>query len=374
MPFTATQLKTIANADLLPPTVSGFSINTGSFSRFQLLEGSISLKVKNVQFSFGKQTAWLGPNETGPFLYSNNAQPITMFKIDTTSPFEIPLVSKLFGPARLEFFLGRLDGHEWINSPPTLYGPFPADQPFIHGNKISFKPTQNLEFGADFTAVFAGAGVPFTFREFGRTYYAHTQLANDPGKRFSAFDFTYRIPGLRNWLTFYTDSLVVDEYSPIGSSRASVSPGIYMPQLPGIPKLQLRVEGVRESHTREFTPGFVYADSRYLSGYTNEGYLLGNWIGRAGSGGQAWATYSFSARNNLQFSYRAQRVAHQFLQGGSLNDFSVKWNQNFGRQLTLTTLLQYESWRFPLLRPNPQNNFTSSVQLTYWPRFGIRDE
>ena len=270
---------------LVPP---GSSVNTGSYSRFELLEGSVSSSLKNYQFSFGKQTAWLGPSETGPFLYSNNAAPITMFKMDRTTPFEIPLLSKVFGPARVEFFLGRLSGHEWINSPPTLYGPYPVDQPFILGNKISFKPTQNLEFGADFTAVFAGAGVPFTFSEFFRTFYAHTQLANNPGKRFSAFDFTYRVPGLRNWLTFYMDSLVVDEYSPITSSRPSLSPGIYMPQVPKIPKLQLRAEGIRESLTSEFAPGFVYIDGRYISGYTKDGNLLGNWIGRAGWGGQGW--------------------------------------------------------------------------------------
>src|SRR5207244_12126956 len=135
------------------------------------------LNLKNVQFSFGRQTAWLGPSETGPLLFSNNATPFTIFKMDTTQPFDFPLLSKLFGPARVEFFLGRLSGQEWINSRTQyshLYGPYPNDLPFIHGNKISFMPTRNLEFGAGVTAIFAGAGVPFTFGEFFRTYYAHT--------------------------------------------------------------------------------------------------------------------------------------------------------------------------------------------------------
>jgi membrane-associated phospholipid phosphatase len=373
-PFTNTQLQAMASADLISanaPGFSRFSVNAGSFSRFQLLEGAVSLNLKNIQFSFGRQSVWLGPSETGPFLYSDNAAPITMFKMDTATPFDFPLLSKLFGPARVEFFLGRLSGQQWVNSPPTLYGPFPRDQPFIHGNKISFKPTQNLEFGAGFTAVFAGAGVPFTFRGFLRTYYSHTQLANNPGKRFSAFDFTYRIPGLRDWLTFYMDSLVVDEYSPITSSRASVNPGFYMPQVPKLPHLQLRAEGLREPLTREFAPGFVYIDARYVSGYTNDGYLMGDWVGRAGLGGQGWAIYSFSARSSLQFSYRAQRVSHQFLEGGSLNDFSLKWTQTFRSQLELSAITQYENWRFPLLQFDRQRNFEAMLQLTYWPRLRL---
>ncbi len=371
-PFTASQLSAMATADLLPAGTP-FSVNTSSVNRFQLLEGTISVNLKNIQFSFGKQTAWLGPSETGPFLFSDNAAAITMFKMDSVAPFDFPLLSKFLGPARVEFFLGRLSGQEWVNSPPHLYGRYPGDQPFIHGNKISFKPTDNLEFGAGFTAIFAGAGVPFTFHEFFRTYYSHTQqLANNPGKRFSAFDFNYRIPGLRNWLTFYMDSMVVDEYSPISSNRASVNPGLYMPRVPGIPKLQLRAEGIREPLTQEFHPGFVYIDGRYLSGYTNNGDLLGNWIGRAGWGGQGWATYSFSSQSFLQFSYRAQRVAHEFLEGGSLNDFSLKWNQAVGAQITLSAMAHYENWRFPLLAAGRQTNFTTSVQLTYRPRFGVQ--
>jgi hypothetical protein len=145
-----------------------------------------------------------------------------------------------------------------------------------------------------------------------------------------------------------------------------------MPQVPKLPKLQLRAEGIRESLTHEFLPGFVYIDARYLSGYTNDGYLLGNWVGRAGWGGQGWATYSFSPRTSLQFSYRAQRVSHQFLEGGSLNDLSMSWDQNITKSFGLNAKMQYENWRFPLLAANRQTNFMTSVQLTYWPRFSDR--
>ena len=64
----------------------------------------------------------------------------------------------------------------------------------------------------------------------------------------------------------------MDEISPIGSTRANVNPGIYMPRMPKIPKLELRAEGINKTRTKEFLPGFVYFDAdRYLSGYTNEG-------------------------------------------------------------------------------------------------------
>ena len=366
--FTPSQLQAMLRVDLLPASTN-FSVNASAVNKFELLEGSISFNFRNLQFSFGKQTAWWGPSEGGSFLFSDNAAPLPMFKMDSTAPFQFPLLSKLLGPARMEFFLGRLSGQEWIGFTLPIHGPYPGDQPFIHGDKISFAPTQNLEVGAGFTALFAGVGRPFTFREFVRTYYVHTaNLAQNPGKRLSAADFRYRIPGLRDWLTIYGDSLVVDEYSPIGSSRASVNLGIYLPKVPGISRLQLRAEGLNESRTTEFSPGFVYVDDVYHSGYTNNGTLLGNWIGRAGRGGQGWATYSFSPRTVLQFGYRAQRVSPQFLEGGSLSDFSMQFDRHFRTGVDLSAKVQYEKWRFPLLAAGHQTNVMSSLQLTYWPK------
>jgi hypothetical protein len=370
-----TVLHAIANADLTRP-VSNAQAET---NRFQLLEGSVALNVHNTQFSFGKQSLWLGPGESGPLLFSNNAESIVMFKIDSVSPYRIPLLSNALGPVRTEFFLGRLSGQTFEFDDPNLLGPGNINpQPFLHGSNISFKPTDNLEFGMGITAQFAGPGLPFTWHNFLRTFYAHTATgptagSNNPGKRLSAFNFSYRVPGLRKWLTIYNDSLVVDEISPLGSSRPSLSPGIYLPQLPRLAKLELRAEFLRTNQTHEFAPGFVYYGvRRYRSGYTNDGNLLGSWIGRAGQGGQAWLIYSLSPRSKFQLGYRHQEVNKDFIRGGHLNDFSAKGNLMLSPDLALSVLLQYEQWRFPILSPIGQSNVMASIQLVFYPKWRVR--
>ena len=166
-----------------------------------------------------------------------------MFKIDSVSPFEIPLLSKLIGPVRTQFFIGQLSGQHWeycaaascsaLVNWQGVVGPNIDPHPFIHGEKISFKPTPNLELGMGVTAMFGGPCLPVTWHNFISTYYVHSaNPANNPGKRSSAFDFTYRVPGLRDWLTVYGDSLVVDEISPIGSSRPTLNFGVYLPKIP----------------------------------------------------------------------------------------------------------------------------------------------
>jgi hypothetical protein len=345
---------------------------TAELNRFLLLNGSIGVTFKNLRLSFGRQSQWLGPGESGSLLYSNNARPIVMLQIQSVSPFRVPLLSNLLGPMQTTFFVGQLSGHQWVFNGTKLVGPGFSPQPYLHGSKFSFKPTPNLEVGMGLTAIFAGPGLPFTWQGFLQTFYSHkASIFENPGKRFSSVDVSYRIPGIRKWLTVYLDTLVGDEISPIGSTRPVLNPGLYMPQVPKIPKLELRVEGVRDPFTgatfNEFPPGFSFFDRRYRSGYTNDGQLIGSWIGRAGIGAQAWATYWLSPRSKVQFQYRHQQNDTRFVGGGHLTDLSAHADISLRRSLTLSGMLQYERWAFPLLAPTPQSNVAASIQVTFYP-------
>ena len=361
-------LEAIAAQDRTLPFANGSPV----INRFRLLDSSIALTFHNFQFSFGKQSLWLGPGSSGPFLFSNNAEPIPMLRIDRVSPARIPLLSSILGPVRAEFFLGQLSGQQWVNVNHTLVGPYPSRQPFIHGTKISFKPTDNLEFGFGATVMFAGPGLPFTWHNLYRTFTSFNVppgSAADPGDRRSTFDFSYRVPGIRDYLTIYADSFVEDEFSPIGSSRPSMRVGMYFPRLPKVPKLDLRLEGLYTDVPGQKPTGFVYWNGRYLSGYTNDGNLLASWIGRQGKGGQAWATYWFSPRNTLQIAYRHAEVDKVFIGGGRLNDLSMRGEYVLGTNLALSAFVQYEHWNFPVLSAVPQSDVITSVQLTFYPHF-----
>lgn len=362
----------IAAADLTTPVPYAIA----QLDRFRLLEGQIGFQFHNVAFSFGKQNAWLGTGESGSLLLSNNADSILMLKIDSVTPYRVPGLSHLLGPLRSEYFIGQLSGHQFEFNGVTnsLLGPGNiSPQPFLQGLKISFKPTSNFEFGMGVTAQFAGPGLPFTWSNFVRALYSHTSGANNPGKRLSELDASYRVPGLRKWLTVYGDTLVVDEFSSIGSTRPTLNPGIYMPQFPKLPKLELRAEGLKEPLTSEFAPGFVYYGvRRYRSGYTNDGNLLGSWVGRAGRGGQGWLTYSVTPRSKVQLGYRHQEVSKDFIGGGRAVDYSVRTDLMVSHELAFSGFVQYEQWRFPVLLQTRQSDVTASVQFTFYPHWGVR--
>src|SRR6516162_8368845 len=82
--------------------------------RFQLLDTYAGMTFENWEFSFGKQSLWFGPDAGGPMMFSNNAQPITMFRVDRISPFKLPSIFGYLGPMRIEFFLGQLSAQKFI--------------------------------------------------------------------------------------------------------------------------------------------------------------------------------------------------------------------------------------------------------------------
>jgi hypothetical protein len=380
MPTSSAQaLDAIAKADANPPLANG----TSEANQFNVLNSMGSVNINNVQISFGVQSLWLGPGESGALLMSDNAPPFPMVRVDDVMPHEIPGLSRVLGPFRTEFFIGQLSGQHWercvvpsCQSYPGhtgVVGPNISPQPFIHGEKISFQPTPNFEFGMGITAMFGGPGLPITFGTFFDSYYVHTpNLAKNPGKRVSAADFSYRIPGLRNWLTLYMDSMVWDEISPIGSTRANVNPGIYMPQIPKIPKMEFRAEGINESRNHVLRGTIYYDGDRFRSGYTNDGTLMGSWIGREGRGAQGWLTYSFSPRDKVQLGYRLQTVSPAFIGGGRLADYSARGEFMLGRSISLSGLLQEEQWKFPVLSSTGQTNFVGSLQLTLYPNWRLK--
>src|SRR5205085_384207 len=225
--------------DLKPLVQPAFPIQ--AFNQFRLLDTYVMLNLKGWQTSFGKQSLWLGP--TGdPFVLSNNAEPIYMLRVDQTMPRKLPGFLSRLGPYRIEFWVGKLTGHHFVATQDpavgfaTSIGRTLERQPMLNGQKVNFRPTPNFEFGIGKTGLWGGPDFPITGHTSRLSLFGARNAigrGNDPGDRRSTFDFSYRIPGLRKWLTLYDDSFVEDEISPIAyPRRAAHNPGIYMPQLP----------------------------------------------------------------------------------------------------------------------------------------------
>jgi len=347
-------------------------------NRPRILEGYVSAAYGGLQFSFGKQALWWGPTQTGALMWSNNAEAITMFRVSSVSPFKLPSILRWLGPVQTDSFLGQVDGHQYILNPDQfLNSGHLRTQPFIHGAKISFKPTPNLEFGFARTVMFAGDGHPFTTHSFLKSFLSvgtdYGGAIGDAGDRHSGFDVSYRVPYLRKWLTVYTDSFCEDDVLSLSAPRRCAwSPGFFLSQFPRMPKLDLRVEAVSTDVSGFPVPDVNYTNNVYRSGYTNNGNILGNWVGRDGRGVQVWSNYWFSPQSKVQFGYRHQTVDRKFLEGGNLDDFSVNADITLRPDLNFSGGIQHENWNFPLFGTDGRSNWTTSIALTFHPKWELK--
>jgi hypothetical protein len=347
----------------------------------RFIEAYASYRLLNHEISFGKQDDWLGPGVGGGMAYSNNAENIYSFRINRTEPLYIPLLSALTGPFRYEFLVGSLKGHTYPNAP------------WVHLEKISFRPTVNLEFGFERTVIWGGKGhEPITIHTFLRSFFSLTAgtpaakvTSADPGARFGAFDFSYRLPFVRNWLTLYSDSEVHDDLSPIDAPRrAAWRPGLYLSHVPGIPRLDLRVEAASTDPpiTNSNRGHFMYYEYVQQQGYTNQGQMFGDWIGREDKGGQGWITYHLNGNEWLQVGVRNQKAAKDFIPGGTnyipgtttyptggttLNDISFQIVKRIGKDFEVNGNFAYERWKVPIYIPGLQTVTTTTIQLIWFP-------
>ncbi len=353
---------------------------TSSVNTVRLLDAYIGVMFSNWEITFGKQSLWWGPGEGSPLDFSNNVQPINMFRVNRTTPWKLPSFLGWLGPLRTEFFLGQLDGQVFLLNPDGFHGHFGqtlSPQPFIHGQKLSFKPTRNFEFGFFRTTIYGGPGYPFTFHTFLRSLASggnsNLGTTDKPGDRTSGLDFSYRLPYLRDWLTFYGDGYTDDQFSPIAyADRSAWRAGLFLSHVPMVPKLDLRAEGIFTDVPPgggPITPGDFYFNGTWRSGYTNDGNLIGSWIGRGAQGAQAWSNYWFGARNRLQVNYRHQKVSQVFVPGGgTLTDVGLRGDYWLKSSLSVSATVQYERWLFPVIQPNASRNVSATVQLSLQPQ------
>ena len=184
-------------------------------------------------------------------------------------------------------------------------------------------------------------------------------------------DFIYRLPRLRKWVTFYGDGFTDDEISPIAyADRSAWHAGLYFSQFPRLPKLDLRVEGVYTDNPLggNLGHGFYYFNFTWRNGLTNDGNMIGSWIGRQGQGAQAWTNYWFNARNRLQFNFRHQKVSKEFIpSGGSITDVGTRGDYWIRPNIGLSAWVQYERWLFPVIRPNSTRDVTAGVEVQFQP-------
>jgi hypothetical protein len=304
----------IGQADQVPLSEVRSS-SAASINQAQLLDSYAAVDFHNFQLAVGRQSLSWAPGPDS-MMWSNNIEPVIMIRLVNPEPFLLPGFLRHVGPVRVDQFFGRLDGHPYVPNP------------FVYGQKINVKLFPFLELGFGRRSMIGGTGGdPLTT---GNLLHSLVGLATGgtasspgsvPGDNESEMDWTFYVPKVRNFVVVYGDAYAEDDILPMQNpARNPWHPGVYITRIPGIPKLDLHIEGVSTEQPGLIAAAggdnrgvFNYWNQSYRDGNTNRGDLIGNVVGRDGRSIQWWFTYWLSARNTWQFLYRHSTVASDFI-------------------------------------------------------------
>ena len=182
-----------------------------------------------------------------------------------------------------------------------------------------------------------------------------------------------------------------------GYERVSAqADGNTLSHVPGVPKLDIRVEAASTdpTHTTNYQTyygQFMYWEVIQRQGYTNQGQIFGDWIGREDKGGQGWITYHLTGNEWIQVSLRNQKAAKYFIPGSTtqtftgsgcvtipqgpclvpggttLNDIKFQVVKRLGKDLEIAGDFAYERWKAPIYLPGQQSATTTTIKLTWFP-------
>jgi hypothetical protein len=190
---------------------------------------------------------------------------------------------------------------------------------------------------------------------------------------------------VRNWLTLYSDSEVHDDLSPIDAPRrASWRPGLYLSHVPGIPRLDLRVEAASTDPPIANLANMATSCTTRASSNraTPTGPALRRLDRTRGQGRPGLDHLSPERQRVAPVGVRNQKAAKDFIPGGTtyipwhhhlspggttLNDISFQVVKRIGKDFEVNGNFAYERWKAPIYLSGQQTVTTTTIQLTWFP-------
>ena len=355
------------NAIAASDAVSLSSVPAGPvavINRPRLLDAYATVNLRNWQLVIGKQSLSWAPGPDGSMLWSNNSEPVDMVRLVNPEPFYLPSFLRHLGPVRIDSFFGRLGGYIHVQ------------RPFEYGSKINLKPFSILELGFGRTVTIGGknSGEPLTVNRLVRSFFGlpGPPRGSVPGDNHAEMDWTIYVPKVRNYIVFYGDAFAEDDVLPFENpGRNPWHAGVYITRIPRLPKLDFHMDGVSTEQEGLVGGGnvgrFNYWNDSYRDGYTNNGNLIGNVVGREGRTFRCWFTYWISPGQTLRFTYKHNSVNADFIpQGGAWQDYAVNHEIHLRSGFYAKSFMQVEHIQhFPVLFKGSVNNVTAAVELGF---------
>lgn len=230
-----------------------------------LVEGYGALDLWNIELTAGRQSLWWGPGFHGTLLLTDNARPFDLIKLTNPKPATLPWIFSHLGPVKLTAFVTTLEeDRDFAN-------------PYLAGIRLDLKPHPYVNIGLARTAMFGGAGRHVDAGVIWDVLTAGNEnVEGEPGNQLGSVDLKIILPFKLQKIVLYGELGGEDEAGSLPSRVAYIT-GVYLPDIFGLDRLDLRVE-YAETFISKY-PGVWYAHHIFTSGYTYDGRIIGHHMG-----------------------------------------------------------------------------------------------
>ena len=345
----------------VPSTVGSLDSND-----VDLLTGYLKFSpFDSLEVEFGRDSMWWGQGYAGTLILTDNALPLYMLKVSNPGSIILPWYFSYLGPFKYALFCARLEDDRDFSH--TFYG----------GERLDFKPTQNLELGMSHTFQFggSGSGSPGTFVNYMELISLYKMGGgSDSENHEAALDFRYTMPYLWNAQLYGEwggeDTGFKSSFRQFFLQDIGYILGMYFPCITPDGRTDLRIEyadNVNEGGAGTKINGLWYAHELYISGMTYNGLILGDPLGPDAREGFVRVSRYFC--NNLKVGLDGSYIQSGANVGQSIEqEFQIGTDVTYDINAAFTAMVRY-AWgdirNFDLVKGNTQQDNLLMMQMKY---------
>lgn len=316
------------NKDFALSLTPRFSYDKDEHGDASLEEGYVKTHLGVWGIEVGKQPLqWGGYGHKGAFVFSNNATPHTMVKLNLLEPhtFDNGFL-KFLGKANVNVFYSQMEG----NRRDQAEGFFPAgsdrwqkenDGLDLLGVRVDITPSDNFTFGLERVSMAKSLNKDWLFGE--------NADADDQWNDIGGADFRFKLPGMQVYGAAYGE----DQAGGLPCEYA-YSAGLYFPQLSSDGRWDLRLEAAK-------TNEWWYSHGTFENGWTYKDDIMGASMGKDTLECSAIINHYMDNGDRIGFQYTNTDFDRHKTNNPRMQEFQINYAKKLKKDMYLDAMIGY---------------------------------
>lgn len=313
------------NKDFALSLTPRFSYDKDEHGDASLEEGYVKTHLGVWGIEVGKQPLqWGGYGHKGAFVFSNNATPHTMVKLNLLEPhtFDNGFL-KFLGKANVNVFYSQMEGNRRDQAFGAGFSGANKEHDGLDllGVRVDITPTDNFTFGLERVSMAKSLNKDWLFGE--------NAEADDQWNDIGGFDFRFKFPGMQVYGAAYGE----DQAGGLPCEYA-YSAGLYFPQLSSDGSWDLRLEAAK-------TNEWWYSHGTFVNGWTYKDDIMGASLGKDALECSATINHYMDNGDRIGFQYTNTDFDRHKTNNMQMQEFQINYAKKLKKNMYLDAMVGY---------------------------------